>query len=131
MGNVSIIRELIEKELLELRTGYIGKVLSFDGTTAKIQPLLMTKQYGKPATKHSVVSNVPVIESARYKLGEKTINCGDGIYNEVLTKVPLAAGDLVFCMCADRDITEARRGNFATPPIGHHSISDSVVVGIL
>lgn len=135
MGNISIFNDLIEDKLLNLRTAYIGKVLSFNGSTATIQPLGVVKQYGKPATKQAIVSDVPVVQSARYKLGteERTCRISETQTQQRthITLTPLSAGDLVFCVCADRDITEARRGQIATPPVGHHSITDSVVVGVL
>lgn len=135
MGSVSIFNGMIEEKLLNLRTAYIGKVLSFDGTCAAVQPLGVVKQYGKPAVKQAIVSDVPVVASARYKISteDRTCRVGD-LESEKRTHVvltPLDVGDLVFCVCADRDISEARRGRLKTPPAGHHSISDSVVVGIL
>ena len=117
MGNISIFNDMIEDKLLNIRTAYIGKVLSFNGTTA------------------TIVSDVPVVQSARFKFSTEERTCRIGeVGTEQRTHVvltPLAKGDLVFCVCADRDITEARRGNIATPPVGHHSITDSIVVGIL
>ena len=135
MGNISIFNDMIEDKLLNIRTAYIGKVLSFNGTTATIQPVGVVKQYGKSASKQAIVSDVPVVQSARFKFSTEERTCRIGeVGTEQRTHVvltPLAKGDLVFCVCADRDITEARRGNIATPPVGHHSITDSIVVGIL
>ena len=56
MGNISIFNDMIEDKLLNIRTAYIGKVLSFNGTTATIQPLGVVKQYGKSASKQAIVS---------------------------------------------------------------------------
>lgn len=127
MGNMHVFEDIIEEKLLNVRTAYIAKVLSAAGATATIQPLTMVKQYGRPAVKPAVVSNVPVIRSARYKIS--------GIRQEqetqFLTFEALSENDLVFCVCADRDITQTKQGQMAVPPIGHHSISDSVIVGIL
>lgn len=136
MGNFKVFDDLVEDKLLNLHTAYIAKVISFNGSEATIQPLGMTKQYGKSAEKQSVVSNAPVVQSARNKIGTKEISY---VYNSsgatktetIVTLIPLSAGDLVFCVCAERDITEAKNGNIATPQIGHHSLSDTVVVGIL
>lgn len=142
MANLNVLEDMIEDKLLNLHTAYIAKVISFDGTKATVQPLGMTKQYGKKAERQSIVSNAPVIQSARFKIGSEMRTCGvsttGGVncslqtqQREHFIKIPLAAGDLVFCVCAERDITEAKNGNIATPQIGHHSLSDSVVVGIL
>lgn len=142
MGNLSLFENIIEEKLLGVHTAYIAKVISYNNGQATVQPLGLVKQYGKAAQKQPVVSRIPVIQSARNKIIEVNRSCGTGVTGgencELLTEnrthlelEPLAAGDLVFCMCADRDITEAKNGNMATPALGHHSLSDSVVVGIL
>lgn len=152
MNGVSYINNAIEKKLLDLNVAFIAKVLSISGTTAKIQPLGMIKQFGETAKAKSPVTNVPIIESAQYRLKEKEIehvtdvsirtSSSDGYLTSaslnvkketetILVKEPLKAGDIVFCVCADRDITESQKGNNATPSIGHHSMSDCVIVGIL
>lgn len=129
MGSMTFLENVIERKLMDLHCGYIGKVVSTDGVTATIQPLGLIKASGSAARKQAVVSNVPV--ACKYKLSTKTITDGNG--NTVTVAVPslIAKGDLVACLCADRDITEARRGNNALPPAGRHSLSDSIVVGIL
>ena len=136
MGHLKVFDNMIEEKLLNLHTAYIGKVLSYSNGKATVQPLGVTKQYGKTAQTQSIVSNIPVIESAQNKIGTKTITYAyDGAGNTktetILTLTPLAKGDLVYCVCAERNITEAKNGKIATPQVGHHSRSDSVVVGIL
>ncbi len=142
MSGFRALDDMIEEKLLSLHTAYIAKVLSFDGEKANIQPLGMIKQYGKPAQKQSMVSGVPVVQSARYKITTEMRDCGvstSGGINcslrtekrEHIVTIPLAAGDLVVCVCAERDITEAIRGNITQPQIGHHSMSDSIIVGVL
>ncbi len=135
MNGFNALKDIIDEKLLNLHTCYIAKVLSFDGTTANVQPLGMIKQYGKPARKQSMVTGVPVIQSARYKLSTIMRTCRvtdiSTEQREHLTVTPLAEGDLVVCVCADRDITEAKRGNIAQPQLGHHSMSDSIVIGVL
>lgn len=129
-----VIENTVEEKLLVLHTAYIGKVLNCSGNTADIQPLMMTKQYGQPAQKLSPVKNAPVIQSAQNKIGTKEItydSSGTTKTETIITLTPLAEGDLVFCVCAERDISEAKNGQMSTPPIGHHSLSDTVVVGIL
>lgn len=128
MGNMSVFDAMIEKKLTGLHCGYIGKVISTDGKTAKVQPLGLT-QTGKA---HAVINDVPV--ACRYKITTKTITYsdGDGTHKQVIA-VPtqIAAGDLVACLCADWNITAARKGKSELPPAGGHSISDSIIVGIL
>lgn len=125
MFKQSLFENMIEEKLLGLRTAYIAKVVSLKGNTATVQPMTMIKQYGKPAQKAKVVSDVPILSNAKYKFVNEDTEPIE------LKPVPISAGDLVLCVCCDRDITEARRGNIATPQIRHHSLSDSVIVGIL
>lgn len=129
MGASSFVDKLVERKLMDLHCGYIGRVISTDGETATVQPLGQIKQIGGAAKTQAVVSNVPV--ACKYKISSRTIVDGNG--NNVTVAVPtmIAKGDLVACLCADRDITEARRGNNELPPAGRHSISDSIIVGIL
>lgn len=129
MANMSFVEQAIEKKLRDLHCGYIGEVILTDGVTATVQPLGLMKQIGGTAREQAVVANVPV--ACRYKIGTRQITDGNG--NSVTVAVPteIAVGDLVACLCADRDITEARRGNNELPTAGHHRISDSIIVGIL
>lgn len=129
MGGMGFVESAIEKKLRDLHCGYIGKVVWTDGKTATVQPLGLMKQTGSAAKEQAVVSNVPV--ASRYKFTTKQITDGNGNTVTVAVPIELAAGDLVACLCADRDITEARRGNNVLPPAGRHRISDSIIVGIL
>lgn len=135
MGNMAFLDSFVRNKLMDLHCGYIGKVLWTDGITAKVQPLGLIKEAGSQSTKtQAVVSDVPV--ACRYKFTEKTITYAvDGAGNtrsqKVAVPTQIAKGDLVACLCADRDITEARRGKNDLPAAGHHDISDSIIVGIL
>lgn len=135
MGNMAFVNAAIEKKLLDLHCGYIGRVVWTDGVTAIVQPLGLIKDINSTTGKtQAVISNVPV--ACRYKIEAKTITYatnGDGKTQSQTIAVPtqIAKGDLVACLCADRDITEARRGNNALPPAGMHRITDSIIVGIL
>ena len=141
---------LIESKLLSVHTSYIGRVLSVseDLTTARILPLGKTREYGKEAKSQTPLSNVPVLHSARWKLekkklrfvidlkvekGEEYVEEVTPTYKEYELLLPkdLEAGDLVLCVCCERDINAARNGGNVVPPVGHHSMSSSVVVGIL
>ena len=135
MGNMAFVNAAIEKKLKDLHCSYIGKVTWTDGETATVQPLGLIKEYGSSTTKaQAVISNVPV--ACRYKISMETIIYaidGNGTTRSKKIAVPtqIAKGDLVVCVCADRDITAARRGKNELPPAGMHSISDSIIVGIL
>lgn len=138
MRNTGFFNDIVDEKLLDLNTAYVAKVISVIGNEAKVQPLNMIKQYGKSAQKPSPIT-IPILKNARYKLTKKTIRYVSKVsnhspeYNEIDVAVPteIAAGDVVFCVCADRNITEAKKGVLSTPQIGHHSMSDSVIVGIL
>lgn len=127
MGNLAVIDGAIDKKLNGMHCAYIGKVISTDGATATVQPLGLMRD-GAEAKARAVVTNVPV--ACRYKISAKTITC-DGVSHKVAVPTQIANGDIVVCICADWDITEARQGRNALPPAGMHSISDSIIVGIL
>lgn len=119
----TIFEDMIHQKMMDMHTAYIAKVISTNGKTAKIQPLGNVKAYGEKAKKQSPLSSVPIINSARYKIKP------DAEDKAVLT--PIKAGDVVLVICCERNITEAKKGVNSTPVIGHHSMSDSVIVGIL
>lgn len=141
MGSLTAINSAIEKKLMDLHCGYIGKVISTDGKTAKVQPLGLYKEVGGEAKKQAVIEDVPV--ACRYKISTKEITYVTGVSGSATSvsattatttiAVPrqISAGDLVACLCADRNIASARRGGNEQPPAGRHSISDSIIVGIL
>ena len=135
MGSLGFFENMINQKLLSLHTAYLAKVLSVNGNTAKIQPLGMTQGYNEKAQAQSVLTNVPI---ACQKLKNHTYTVVTDPYpNARKTQItvaqvePLKAGDIVVCVCCERDITEAKKGKNAVPPIGHHSMSDSVIIGVL
>ena len=122
MGNLKFFDEMINKKLLDLHTAFLAKVLSISGNQAKVQPLGMTKEIGGTAKSYAPISSVPFTRNAQYKLS---------VDNGVLTASTVTNGDIVICVCCDRDITAAKQGNNVLPPVGHHSMSDCVIVGVL
>lgn len=136
MGWQDIINNIVDQKVLDLHCAYIAKVLSTDGKTAKIQPLDMMKQYGKAAQTQSVIEKVPIIQSARYKIKSERLTFLTSLAPTSETRdfailTPLEAGDIVVCICADRDISNTKNGTVALPAHGSHSLSDSIIVGIL
>lgn len=131
-GASSVINGIIEQKLLNLHTAYFAKVISVSGNTAKIQPLNMVKAVGKNAKKQAVMT-VPILQNVKkFKEGTRTITVsGERVSFSVLEAVSISAGDTVLCLCGERDITETKKGNFAIPPVGHHRLSDSVIVGVM
>jgi hypothetical protein len=129
----TVLSELIEQKLLNLHTAFFAKVLSVSGNNAKIQPLNMIKANGKQAQKQAVIT-VPIMKNVR-KFSTKTVTVTTEMDDKFSMTIPtistISAGDIVYCLCGERDITETKKGNFATPPTGHHRISDAVVVGVI
>lgn len=121
-----ITEAMLNNKLLNLHTAYLAKVLSVSGKTAKIQPLGYVKAYGSQAQKQSPLTKVPILNSAMYKISKTVI---EG--NDVAKIEPIKKDDIVLCVCCERNIAEAKKGNNVVPPIGHHSMSDSIIVGVL
>lgn len=141
MGSVKVINSLIEQALLNTHTGFFGKVMSVNGFTAKVQPLQKYKPVGGTAKKHAVLLSVPIMHNVR-KWREREItfcddNTADGanlghkhkftVYDPVM----IEKGDIVYCVCADRSITETKKGKFAVPTLGHHNLTDAVIIGVI
>lgn len=123
-----IIDTLIEQRLLNLHTAYFAKVLSVSDDTAKIQPLFMAKEKGEKAQKRAVLT-APILKNVK-KLSTQTMTINGS--SVTLPKVTnIEEGDVVYVMCAERDISEAKHGKCYVPALGHHRISDSVIVGVL
>lgn len=101
------IQGLINNALMQTHTAFCGKVLSVSGKYAKVQPLNMVKAVGGKAQKQAPITKVPILEHVN----------------------SVKVGDTVFCVCAERDITETRKGKFALPASGRHMLSDAVIVG--
>lgn len=132
-GSSDVLNGLIEQKLLGLHTAFFAKVLSVEGEdlesrTAKIQPLNMVKATGQEAKKQSVMT-VPVLKNVqKFKTNKVMIN---GIQHDILQAWGIEAGDIVLCLCGERDITETKKGNFAVPSGGHHRMTDAVIVGVM
>lgn len=122
------INVMVEQKLLNLHTAYFAKVISVSGNSAKIQPLNMIKAVGQSGKKQAVLT-VPILKNVR-KFSTQSITIKD--FNITIPKIGMIeAGDIVYCLCSERDITETKKGKFSIPPTGHHRISDSVIVGVI
>jgi len=123
MGMSEVFDNMMEEKLLNLHTAFIGKVISVQsGSLCTVQPLDKIKAYGKTAKQQAVITRVPVLSHVRHYSVDT-----DGH----LTVSPIRAGDIVFCVCAERDISSSVNGQSTTPPVGHHSIKDAIVVGVI
>ena len=103
----NVFQGMINNALMQTHTAFCAKVLSVSGNTAKEQPLNMVKAKGGKAQKQAPITDVPILQHVG----------------------TLKKGETVFCVCAERDITETRKGKFATPVQGRHMLSDAVIVG--
>ena len=129
MGNASIFNQMIEQALLNTHTGFFAKVISVSNNSAKIQPLNMIKAVGGNPQVQAVLQSVPILQNVR-KFKKTTVTIS-GQSVEMYKPTTIEKNDIVYCLCADRDITEAKRGNLALPALGHHSISDAVIIGVI
>lgn len=138
---MNTISQLIEQALLNVHTTFIGKVISISGNTATVQPLDMIVPVGGSALKRAVIANCPIAESARYRLNESEIEvctnvdfASQSCTKETIKTVevtPIAEGDIVVCVCGERDISQSRKGITAAPARGHHEIKDAIIIAIL
>lgn len=131
----TVLDDLIEDKLKYVHVAFLAKVLSVNGDNAKIQPLGLIKN-GSTSQKQSVLTNVHIAGSARYKFTKKTISymtslLGDKKEQEIVEPKPIAAGDVVVCICCDRNIDAALKGENVLPPAGYHRKSDCVIVAII
>lgn len=135
MSAIGAVDELIEQKLMDLHTAFIGKVVGVGGGKATVQPLSLMKQYGKPAVQQAVVKDVPILKSVYkielYEVEFNNSNHPTHKHGGHVRLIPIQEGDIVFCMCADRDISSTQDGAMALPAAGRHEIKDAVIVGVL
>ena len=84
--DLNALDDFVEEKLLHLHTAFLGKVISANTNsgTFDVQPLTLTKQYGKDAKKQAIISG---------------ILCLDDVYDKV------SSGSTVLCIVCERDIT--------------------------
>lgn len=136
MSMSTIINGLIDEKLKSMHVAFVAKILSVSGDKAKIQPLGLIRDYGGKATKQAVITGVHISDSARYKVTSKTITYvynsnGDRKEQAIAVPTPIKAGDIVLCVCCDRNIDSALKGENSLPPVGFHNQSDCVIVAIM
>lgn len=110
MKSMSFLDSFVEQKLLALHTCYLAKVSSVSGSYANIQPLSLIKSVGSNPKKQTVLNNVPICKhTVEYVKKDST----------------------VLVVCCERDITQTRKGSFALPSLRRHSMSDSVIIGVI
>lgn len=108
--NLKYFENLINQKLLATHTCYLAKVLAVNGSNANIQPLSLVKAVGSTAKRQAVMNNVPICKHALEDVTE---------------------GSTVVVACMERDISQTRKGIFALPSLRRHSLSDSIIIGVL
>lgn len=108
--NLKYFENLVDQKILMLHTCYLAKVISVDGEQARIQPLALIKAYKQEAKQQAIIENVPICKHAL----EDT-----------------KADSVVVVACMERDITQTKNGKIALPSLRHHSLSDSIIIGVL
>lgn len=143
MGMNKIMDGIIEEKLLNMHTAFIGKIVSVQGEThCTVQPLDKIKAYGQKAKSQKPITRVPILNHVRhYSLVKQSLSSSNGSISPSshpsadnvghLKVEPLKKGDIVLCICAERDISSSVKGISTTPPVGHHQIANAVVVGLL
>lgn len=126
MSMTTVVKNIVDERMKNLNVAFLATILSVSGNKAKIQPLGLTKGYGTEARKQAVITNVHVASSARYKITPKTME-GE----TVAVANAIKKGDVVLCVCCDRNIDAALKGENSLPPVGCHNKSDCVIVSII
>lgn len=134
-AGTNVIQAMIDEALLNTHTAFCAQVLSVNGDTADIQPLNLVKAVGGKQKKQEKLTGVPILQGARKFEKKKALSSQNGDPSHVHEteiwdiKKP-EPGDTVYCVCADRDITDTKKGQFSLPVLGRHMISSAVIVGI-
>ena len=108
--NISFFENLVEQKLLATHTCYLAKVSSVNGNYANIEPLSLIKSVNSTAQRQAVINNVPICRH---------------------TVEYVTAGSTVLVACCERDISRTRKGMFALPSLRRHSMSDSIIIGVI
>lgn len=116
---IKLINGMIEEKLYRLHTSYLAKVISVSNNKATIQPLHKTKEKGFTAQEYSVIQNVPI---CRFPLKN-----GGEVINYTLD---VKSGSMVLVMACERSL-DFSGGTYIPRTGSHHSIQDSVIVGVI
>lgn len=141
MSLAGVIKNIVEQESKNNHFAFLATILKIEGKRAKIQPLGLIKDYGGVAKKQSVITNVPIAESALNRVVAENVEFVSSVNfstesvtkkTEQIAKIkPIAIGDIVLCVCCDRNIQAALKGENALPVVGYHNQSDCVIVAII
>lgn len=128
MSQLSVIEGIIQSEILNIRTAFVAKVIRTGENTADIQPLQMFRQTDGTYEKNPILLGVPVLQHV-CKFKEEIITDSQGGMHKQFKVIPVEVGDVVFGVCADRDLGYTTEGRF-DKPTRSHNINDAVIVGV-
>lgn len=112
-----LIEAFVTRALSGVHVAIPCRVVTYDESTcrANVQPLVRTGN-DEPA----VIQNVPAL-GRKQKVGPEI----------VIEKPFYEKGDIVYVVCADREIKNALGGQVAAPDTSReHDINDAVIVGV-
>lgn len=112
-----LIEAFVSRSMSNVHVGLPCRVISFNESTcrADVQPLIRSG-----ADEPAVIQNVPAL-GRKKKVG-----------NVIETENPFyEKGDIVFVVCADREIKNTLSGKVSSPDSSRtHDINDAVIVGV-
>ncbi|MGN7359452.1 Gp138 family membrane-puncturing spike protein [Paenibacillus sp. SAF-054] len=119
-GSMSaILNGFYDKIFSDLHVGFLCQVVSYDSSkcAADVQPLIKTTA-DAPA----------MIQGAQILAHRFVVNGGE----PQVYKPDLKQGDIVFVVCADREIKNALGGAVASASTSRmHDVNDAVILGVL
>lgn len=123
---------LINSKIINIHTAFIGKVLSVNGSIAKVKPLTYSKNSsGALKEQTPVAAYIP----QNVKTKQETISYMKSQYESetktIIVPDVIDAGDIVYCGVSERDITAENLGGKISEPTRHHDINDSVILAVL
>lgn len=131
-NDINFFNNSVERQILNIHTAYLGKVLSVNGNTARLQPLSMYKALKGSAKEQSTTTAV-IPSNIKFATKQITYRISDTRTETQTVVVPanLAVGDIVFVGVCDRDITFAKNGIIKEATPRHHNINDGVILRVL
>lgn len=122
----------INGKLINIHTAFIGKVLTVNGNTARVQPLTYSKNISGELKEQTPVA-VYIPQNIKVKQEAITYRTGQDSSKTITVIVPdtITGGDIVYCGVSERDITAENLSGKIAKPTRHHDINDSVILAVL
>lgn len=123
---------LINGKLINIHTAFIGKVLTVNGNTARVQPLTYSKNISGELKEQTPVA-VYIPQNIKVKQETITYRTGQDSSKAITVIAPdtITSGDIVYCGVSERDITAENLSGKIAKPTRHHDINDSVILAVL